>query len=160
MLSLLPAGGVIASVLVVLCLLWVGLVDGVGFQSKGTTLNLGTLPVAIGLYGYCYSGHAVFPNIYTSMAKPNQFPAVLLACFGICTLLYAGVAVMGYTMFGESIQSQFTLNMPQDLVATKIAVWTTVCSLKFHYESPLDESALFLLVCIHQVSSPSSIFEW
>uniref|UniRef100_A0A2N9HMJ6 Amino acid transporter transmembrane domain-containing protein n=1 Tax=Fagus sylvatica TaxID=28930 RepID=A0A2N9HMJ6_FAGSY len=123
--AIIVAGGVIASVLVVLCLLWVGLVDGVGFQSKGTTLNLGTLPVAIGLYGYCYSGHAVFPNIYTSMAKPNQFPAVLLACFGICTLLYAGVAVMGYTMFGESIQSQFTLNMPQDLVATKIAVWTT-----------------------------------
>ena len=79
MLSLLPAGGVIASVLVVLCLFWVGLVDGVGFHNKGTTLNLGTLPVAVGLYGYCYSGHAVFPNIYTSMAKPNQFPAVLLA---------------------------------------------------------------------------------
>lgn len=48
--------------------------------------------------------------------------------FGICTLLYAGVAVMGYKMFGEATQSQFTLNMPQDLVATKIAVWTTVCS--------------------------------
>ncbi|KAF3967582.1 hypothetical protein CMV_008435 [Castanea mollissima] len=125
-LSYISAGGVIASVLVVLCLFWVGLVDGVGFHNKGTTLNLGTLPVAVGLYGYCYSGHAVFPNIYTSMARPNQFPAVLLTCFGICTLLYAGVAVMGYKMFGESIKSQFTLNLPQDLVATKIAVWTTV----------------------------------
>ncbi|GMN51030.1 hypothetical protein TIFTF001_020186 [Ficus carica] len=125
-LSYISAGGVIASVLVVICLFWVGLVDGVGFESTGTTLNLGTLPVAIGLYGYCYSGHAVFPNIYTSMAKPSQYTAVLLACFGICTLMYAGVAVMGYTMFGESTLSQFTLNMPQDLVATKIAVWTTV----------------------------------
>lgn len=74
------AGGVIASVLVVLCLLWIGIED-VGFQRSGTTLNLGTLPVAIGLYGYCYSGHAVFPNIYTSMAKPNQFPAVLVAWY-------------------------------------------------------------------------------
>lgn len=73
------AGGVIASVLVVICLFWVGLVDGVGFERTGTTLNLGTLPVAIGLYGYCYSGHAVFPNIYTSMAKPSQYTAVLLA---------------------------------------------------------------------------------
>ncbi|KAB1208387.1 Vacuolar amino acid transporter 1 [Morella rubra] len=147
-LSYISAGGVIASVLVVLCLFWVGLVDGVGFQSKGSTLNLATLPVAIGLYGYCYSGHAVFPNIYTSMARPGQFPAVLLtwvkynvaSCcyaftyhqivrgFGICTLLYAGVAVMGYKMFGESTLSQFTLNMPQDLVATKIAVWTTFIS--------------------------------
>ncbi|MCH92261.1 vacuolar amino acid transporter 1-like, partial [Trifolium medium] len=119
------AGGVIASVLVVLCLLWIG-VEDVGFQRSGTTLNLATLPVAIGLYGYCYSGHAVFPNIYTSMANPNQFPAVLVACFGVCTLLYAGGAFMGYKMFGDDTLSQFTLNLPQDLVATKIAVWTTV----------------------------------
>ncbi|ESW15730.1 hypothetical protein PHAVU_007G097200 [Phaseolus vulgaris] len=124
-LSYISAGGVVASILVVLCLLWVG-VDEVGFPSKGTPLNLATFPVAVGLYGYCYSGHAVFPNIYTSMANRNQFPGVLLACFGICTLLYAGAAVMGYTMFGEAILSQFTLNLPQELVATKIAVWTTV----------------------------------
>ena len=73
-----PVGGVIASIVVVISLFWVGLVDKVGFQSKGTTINLTTLPVAIGLYGYCYSGHAVFPNIYTSMEKPSQYPAVLL----------------------------------------------------------------------------------
>ncbi|OMO59546.1 Amino acid transporter, transmembrane [Corchorus olitorius] len=79
-LSLISAGGVVASILVVLCLWWVGLVDTIGFHHKGTTLNLSTLPVAIGLYGYCYYGHSVFPNIYTSMAKPNQFPSVLLAC--------------------------------------------------------------------------------
>lgn len=68
----------IASILVVLCLFWVGLVDQVGFKNEGTILDLTNLPVAIGLYGYCYSGHAVFPNIYTSMEKPSQFPSVLL----------------------------------------------------------------------------------
>ncbi|CAA0825329.1 Transmembrane amino acid transporter family protein [Striga hermonthica] len=126
-LSYISAGGVIASILVVACLFWVGLVDQVGFETKGSqTLNLSTLPVAVGLYGYCYSGHAVFPNIYTSMENPRQYPAVLLASFGICTVLYAAVAVMGYLMYGNSIQSQFTLNMPQDLVASKIALWTTV----------------------------------
>ncbi|KAL3523489.1 hypothetical protein ACH5RR_016323 [Cinchona calisaya] len=124
-LSYISAGGVIASVLVVFCLCWVGLVDKVGFEPKGTLLNLSNLPVAIGLYGYCYSGHAVFPNIYTSMEKPSQFPAVLLASFGICTVMYAGVAILGYLVFGESIESQFTLNLPQDLIASKIAVWTT-----------------------------------
>ncbi|CAI0410991.1 unnamed protein product [Linum tenue] len=125
-LSYISAGGVIASVLVVLCLFWVGLVDQVSVHSKGSVINLGTLPVALGLYGYCYSGHAVFPNIYTSMAKPHQYPIVLLVCFVICSMLYMGVAVMGYTMFGQATASQFTLNLPKDLVASKIALWTTV----------------------------------
>ncbi|CAH8376219.1 unnamed protein product [Eruca vesicaria subsp. sativa] len=141
LLSYISAGGVIASVLVVLSLFWIGLVDEVGIHSKGTTLNLSTLPVAIGLYGYCYSGHAVFPNIYTSMANPNQYPSALLTCFTICTLMYAGVAIMGYTMFGEATESQFTLNLPQDLVATKIAVWTTV---KSTYALTLSPVALSL----------------
>ncbi|KAK8987118.1 hypothetical protein V6N11_055431 [Hibiscus sabdariffa] len=125
-LSYISAGGVVASLLVVISLFWVGLVDQVGFHNKGTPLNFASLPVAVGLYGFCYSGHAVFPNIYTSMAEPARFPSVLLSCFGICTLLYAGTAVMGYKMFGEATESQFTLNMPKDLIASKIAVWATV----------------------------------
>ncbi|KAH6802361.1 Transmembrane amino acid transporter family protein [Perilla frutescens var. frutescens] len=96
------------------------------FRLKGQFLNLSSLPVAIGLYGYCYSGHAVFPNIYTSMEKPSQYPAVLLTSFAICTVMYVVVAVLGYMMFGESTASQFTLNMPQELVLSKIDVWATV----------------------------------
>ncbi|VFQ92460.1 unnamed protein product [Cuscuta campestris] len=136
-LSYLSAGGVIASLTVVASLYWVGLVNHVGFESKETTLNLSTLPVAVGLYGYCYSGHAVFPSIYTSMQKRNQFPAVLLTSFGIVTLMYGGVAVMGYKMFGDCAESQFTLNMPKELVASKIAVWTTVVN-------PLTKYALVM----------------
>ncbi|KAL8090394.1 amino acid transporter AVT1C [Apium graveolens] len=136
-LSYFSAGGVIASILVVLCLFWVGLVDDVGFHGKGTTFNFTTLPVALGLYGFCYSGHAVFPNIYTSMENRSQFPLVLFTSFALCTVLYAGVAVFGYFMFGEETESQFTLNMPNDLVASKIAIWTTVVN-------PLTKYALIM----------------
>ncbi|KAI3730992.1 hypothetical protein L1987_62174 [Smallanthus sonchifolius] len=126
-LSYISAGGVIVSVILVICLFWVGLVDNIGFRVESTkTLNLSTLPVAIGLYGYCYAGHAVLPNIYTSMEKRSQFPLVLLASFAICTLLYAGVAIMGYMMFGELTESQFTLNLPSNFLTSKIAVWATV----------------------------------
>ncbi|MFS8012451.1 putative amino acid transporter, transmembrane domain-containing protein [Helianthus anomalus] len=137
-LSYISAGGVVASVLAAGCLFWVGLVDNVGFQIETTkALNLSSFPVAIGLYGYCYSGHAVFPNIYTSMAKRSQYPMVLLTSFCICGVLYAGVAVMGYMMFGESTASQFTLNLPTNLVASKLAVWTTVVNPFTKYPSDL-----------------------
>lgn len=137
-LSYISAGGVLASATAFLCLIWAGLIDDVGFHNEGTALNLSTLPVAIGLYGYCYAGHAVLPNIYSSMEKPSQFPLVLFTCFGICTLMYAGVAVTGYKMFGEFTRSQFTLNMPHNLVASKIAVWTTVVN-------PLTKYALTMI---------------
>ncbi|CAN6234404.1 unnamed protein product [Urochloa humidicola] len=126
-LSFVSAGGVIASIVIVSCLFWVGLVDHVGtVKSEGTALNLPGIPIAIGLYGYCYSGHGVFPNIYSSLKKRNQFPAVLFTCIALSTVLFAGAAIMGYIMFGDSTESQFTLNLPPNLVASKIAVWTTV----------------------------------
>ncbi|CAK8571178.1 unnamed protein product [Lathyrus sativus] len=126
-LSYISACGVIATIVVVLCLLWVGVVDDLPMHTKGTTtLNISTFPVAVGLYGYCFAGHAVFPNIYTAMANRNQFPAVLLICFAICTTMYFSVAIVGYSMFGESTMSQYTLNMPRELVASKVALWTTV----------------------------------
>ncbi|KAI5396925.1 amino acid transporter AVT1C [Lathyrus oleraceus] len=126
-LSYVSACGVIATIVVVLCLLWVGVVDDLPMHTKGTTtFKLSTFPVAVGLYGYCFAGHAVFPNIYTAMANRNQFPAVLLICFAICTTMYFSVAIMGYSMFGETTLSQYTLNMPREFVATKIALWTTV----------------------------------
>ncbi|XP_038979878.1 amino acid transporter AVT1C-like [Phoenix dactylifera] len=144
LLSYISAGGVIASVLVVCSLFWVGLVDQVGFQTGGTSLNLSGIPIAIGLYGYCFSGHAVFPNIYSSLKKPSQYPSVLFTSFAISTAMFAGVAVMGYLMFGESLVSQFTLNMPHNLVASKLAVWTTVVNPLSKYALTLTPLALSL----------------
>ncbi|XP_072151230.1 amino acid transporter AVT1B isoform X2 [Setaria viridis] len=144
-LSFVSAGGVIASIVIVSCLFWVGLVDHVGpVKSEGTALNLPGIPIAIGLYGYCYSGHGVFPNIYSSLKKRNQFPAVLFTCIALSTVLFAGAAIMGYIMFGESTESQFTLNLPPNLVASKIAVWTTVTNPITTYALTMTPLALSL----------------
>lgn len=52
---------------------------------------------------------------------------VIFTCsFVVCTVIYAGVATAGFLMFGESIKSQFTLNMPRQYMSSKIAVWTMV----------------------------------
>ncbi|KAK4749271.1 hypothetical protein SAY87_026720 [Trapa incisa] len=126
LLSYLSVGGVAASILIMLCLFWVGTVDQVGFHATGTPINLMNLPYTIGIFGFCYSGHSVFPEIYTSMKEPSKFPLLVIVSFGFCLLMYAGTAVCGFLMFGSSIKSQFTLNMPTKFVASKIATWTTV----------------------------------
>lgn len=125
-LSYVSAGGVIASIVVAFSVLWVGALDGVGFHETGPLFKLSGLPVSIGLYGFCYSGHAVFPNIYSSLRNRNDYNKVLGVSFTLCTVLYAGMAVMGFKMFGYETASQITLNLPKQFLASKIAVWTTV----------------------------------
>ncbi|KAF5953746.1 hypothetical protein HYC85_006602 [Camellia sinensis] len=125
LLSYVSVGGVLTAVLVSLCLLWVGVVDQVGFHPNGTPFEFAKLPVVIGLFGFCFGSHSVFPNIYSSMKEPSQFPSVLIASFLASGFLYAGVGICGFLMFGDSTKSQFTLNMPTNFVATKVAGWTT-----------------------------------
>lgn len=71
------AGGVIASIVVGVTVFWVGAVDGVGFHQSGPLFSWSGIPVSIGLYGFCYSGHAVFPNIYSSLKNRNEFNKLL-----------------------------------------------------------------------------------
>jgi vesicular inhibitory amino acid transporter len=70
------AGGVLASVIVVACVFWVGAVDGVGFHEGDMLLNLGGVPTAISLFAFCYCSHAVIPTLCNSMKDRSQFSKV------------------------------------------------------------------------------------
>ncbi|KAL5740573.1 hypothetical protein ACOSQ2_029753 [Xanthoceras sorbifolium] len=125
LLSYISVGGVVTTVLIALCLLWVGVVDQVGFHQSGTALDIANLSVTIGIYGFSYAGHSVLPNIYSSMKEPSRFLWVILISFGFGWLLNMGVAICGFLMFGDSVESQFTLNMPKEYTASKVAIWLT-----------------------------------
>ncbi|KAJ6830428.1 vacuolar amino acid transporter 1-like isoform X2 [Iris pallida] len=116
--------GVIASVLLLGSLLWTGIADA-GFHWKGRALNMSGLPTTLGLYFVCFTSHAVFPTIYASMKEKTRFPKVLVISFVLCTFNYGLVAVLGYLMYGDEVESQVTLNLHAGKLYSKIAIYAT-----------------------------------
>lgn len=51
---------------------------------------------------------------------------LFLYSFVLPMFLYGGVGLAGYRMFGEKTLSQITLNLPQNSLASKVALWTIV----------------------------------
>lgn len=143
-LSYVSATGVVASFLIVLTVGWIGLLDGVGFHHQGSLVHWEGVPVAVGLYSFCYCGHAVFPSIYGSMRNRSQFSHVLVICFVLCTVMYGGIAVMGYSMFGDDLQSQITLNLPPEVPASHFAIWVTLVNPFAKYAITLTPVAVAL----------------
>uniref|UniRef100_A0A0E0L9M1 Amino acid transporter transmembrane domain-containing protein n=1 Tax=Oryza punctata TaxID=4537 RepID=A0A0E0L9M1_ORYPU len=76
LLAYVSLGGVLASAILIASVLWVGAVDGVGFHKNGVAVRWGGVPIAMSLYAFCFSGHAVFPMIYTGMRNRRMFPIV------------------------------------------------------------------------------------
>ncbi|TVU14241.1 hypothetical protein EJB05_37696, partial [Eragrostis curvula] len=125
-LAYVSASGVLASAVVVFCVLWTAVVDGVGFHGKGRMINVSGLPIALGLYTFCYCGHAIFPTLCNSMKEKKKFSRVLVICFTACTLNYGSMAILGYLMYGDDVKSQVTLNLPEGKISSKLAIYTTL----------------------------------
>ncbi|KAK9996115.1 hypothetical protein SO802_020801 [Lithocarpus litseifolius] len=100
--------------------------DGVGFSEKAELFNLEGVPFALSLYAFCYGAHAIFPTLYSSMEDKSQFSKVLFISFALSTLSYISMAIIGYLMFGQRLQSQVTLNLPTSKFSSKIAIYTTL----------------------------------
>uniref|UniRef100_A0A0E0DF34 Amino acid transporter transmembrane domain-containing protein n=1 Tax=Oryza meridionalis TaxID=40149 RepID=A0A0E0DF34_9ORYZ len=125
-LAYVSASGVLASVVVVFCVLWAAVFDGVGYHGKGRMLNVSGLPTALGLYTFCYCGHAIFPTLCNSMQEKDKFSRVLVICFVACTVNYGSMAILGYLMYGDDVKSQVTLNLPEGKISSKLAIYTTL----------------------------------
>ncbi|KAG2404082.1 Amino acid transporter [Vigna angularis] len=126
LLSYVSASGVFASVLIILSITWTATFDGVGFHHKGTLVRWNGLPTAVSLYAFCYCAHPVFPTLYNSIRNKHHFTNVLTGCFLLTTVGYASMAIVGYLMFGEEVESQVTLNLPLNKVSSKVAIYTTL----------------------------------
>ena len=92
-----------------------------GFESTAL-LHLTTLPVSFGLLAFVFAGHAVFPAIYQSMAKPEEYEPMLDRTYAIVGLTCAVIGAAGYAMYGDAVKDEVTLNLPAASMASTAAL--------------------------------------
>ncbi|KAM0055470.1 putative amino acid transporter, transmembrane domain-containing protein [Helianthus debilis subsp. tardiflorus] len=86
-LSYISATGVLDSFIILGSVVWVGKFDGVGFHEKGQLINWNGLPTAVSFYAFCFGAHPVFPTLYASMKKKQQFAQVFVSAHHIRSFL-------------------------------------------------------------------------
>ncbi|KAK1320028.1 hypothetical protein QJS10_CPB04g01837 [Acorus calamus] len=124
--SFLSFGGILMSMLIFATVCFTAVFGGVKADKYIPAVRLRNVPGISGLYIFSYTGHIVFPNIYTAMKDPSKFTKVSITSFTLVTALYTALAFIGAKLFGPTVNSQITLSMPRHLVTTKIALWATV----------------------------------
>ncbi len=88
------------------------------------------LPIAFGLIAYTFSGHAIIPSIYSSMARPQDYEKMIKFTFSAVTLCCLVVALSGYYMFGNQVDDQITLSLERNSgdtnIIMKVLTWLMI----------------------------------
>ncbi|XP_003566840.1 amino acid transporter AVT1I [Brachypodium distachyon] len=150
-LAYVSAVGLVSSAALTASLAWAAIAEAQkGSNLKGgggsALLNLSGLPTSLSLFFVCFSGHGVFPTVYSSMKKKKDFPKVLLISSVLCSLNYALTAVLGYLLYGADVQPQVTLNLPTGKTYTKVAILTTLIN-------PLAKYALVIQPIVEAIEA-------
>ncbi len=92
--------------------------------SSHTLWNTDGLVIAFGLIAFTFSGHAIIPSIYSSMANPKQYESMITFTFMMVTMCCLLVAVSGYYMFGSLVDDQVTLSLEKHTGSDNIMITT------------------------------------
>ena len=90
-----------------------------GYEFPHTALvHYSTYPLSFGLLAFVFAGHAVFPAIYTSMQKPEEYESMLDKTYGVVMTNCLLLGCAGYFLFGDKVSSEVTLDLPAGIIST------------------------------------------
>jgi vesicular inhibitory amino acid transporter len=122
------------------------------------------LPLAFGLIAYTFSGHALIPSIYSSMAQPQDYEKMIRNTYFMVSGSCIIVACSGYYMFGSMVDDQVTLSLEaysgSENVTMKVITWLMILTAF----SKFTLSAFPLALGIEELFAPcvptDYIMEW
>lgn len=92
--------------------------EGVGPNIQ--QFNGKTWSMLIGVAVTAFEGIGLILPIQASMAQPERFPFVLSLSMIVITTLFVSIGAIGYSSFGEKVQSIIILNLPSGNLAVQL----------------------------------------
>ncbi|KAJ1599209.1 hypothetical protein NDA14_004314 [Ustilago hordei] len=97
------------------------------------------LPLSFGLIMSGFSSHPIIPSLVRDMKDPTKFPRMLNLAYVAATVLYLGMGMVGYAMFGTTVSDEIT----KDLARTPgFPVWLNSIAIWLIVINPLSKFAL------------------
>eukprot|EP00127_Corallochytrium_limacisporum_P001889 Clim_evm44s88 gene=Clim_evmTU44s88 len=140
--------GMASCIAVLVALLLVGTVDD---KFKNLVQNTSWSPphgapgilLSYGIVMMAYCGHATYPSILGAMKTPKHAKFVVNASYAIVVLVYFGMALLGYVMFGEDTAKEITLNFPRGLISMAALTMVTI-NTAMKYPLIVDPAATYV----------------
>ncbi|PWA82437.1 vacuolar amino acid transporter 1 [Artemisia annua] len=118
--------GLLSTILVVFCLVFVGVFD-TGFKgSNKTFFTNSTLHKSIGFFSFCFCGHSVLPLVFSVVKDRREYDKLVRIIFFISFVLYTVTACIGYSMFGVKAEAYFTLNLGTKSAVSQLVIFLTL----------------------------------
>ncbi|PWN49277.1 hypothetical protein IE53DRAFT_317914 [Violaceomyces palustris] len=128
--------GIISTVTLFFVVLCDGLIkkEAPGSLFQPSPTNIGPqwkhVPLSFGLIMSGFSSHPVIPSLVKDMKDPRQFPRMLDLAYLAATVIYLGMGMIGYAMFGNTVSDEITRDLAKTAgfphVLNKMAIWLIV----------------------------------
>ncbi|MCO5566231.1 hypothetical protein L7F22_019907 [Adiantum nelumboides] len=96
-------------------------------------------PLSFGLIMSGFSSHPIIPSLFKDMRNPRQFCQMLDWAYIAATVIYLGMGLIGYLMFGRMVSDEITRDLSQTIgyprILNKVAIWLIIIN-------PLSKFAL------------------
>ncbi|KAJ1023525.1 hypothetical protein NDA16_003142 [Ustilago loliicola] len=69
------------------------------------------LPLSFGLIMSGFSSHPIIPSLVRDMKDPTKFPRMFNLAYVAATVLYLGMGMVGYAMFGTTVSDEITKDL-------------------------------------------------
>ncbi|KAJ2307466.1 hypothetical protein IWW55_000961 [Coemansia sp. RSA 2706] len=135
--------GTLTTVVMVVIVVWLGIGDSGFIHTRPPTKLIDVKMAPISLASICFSfgGNLNWPSLEASMKSPKKWDKALSLATAFIAFIYAGVAAVGYGVYGDHVRSPIFLSLPPGMAIVTAKAMITAHVL---FACPILLTAVFI----------------